>query len=356
MLLNKSDIDKKTRFTPRMLSLVLAGLGFFLATVLYYPVSLVFSGEWKVNQKVDLARQVTIDFNRLGIAEIVKSMRIETVLPIGSISIRFYAISLLIGILLGYFLILFLSKRHYIAGTIIDRLVIGLIVFGLIGARLFFVIFNWSFYVESPVIIVTEILSGGLAFFGMLIFGLTYIWIYTARFKFSLFEFLDFMAPGVLLGQVIGRWGNFFNYEAYGPETSVFWKMAVPDTANYYGNLNATYFHPTFLYEIIPNFIALIIILYFYESLTSKRSGLVFSLYAIFYGTIRFFVEFYRMDALKINLPNFLQVSLGYFGSLEYIRVSQVAALFLLLIGIYLFIKRAKVIYFKKDMTEFNTY
>jgi phosphatidylglycerol:prolipoprotein diacylglycerol transferase len=353
-MLNNTKQTKKSLST-RSLSLIILAIGVFLSLVLFKPLALVFSGEWKVHQKIDIATRVTIDFNTFGLGGLMRSLGLEDVIPVGTVSLRYYALALLLGILSGYFLTLFLSKKHYIASTTIDRLVIGLITSGIIGARLFFVVFNWSFYMKSPLNIITEILSGGLAFFGMFLFSFAYIWIYTSRFKFSLFEFLDFISPGLLLGQVIGRWGNFFNYESYGPETSVFWKMAVPDTANYY-DLNANYFHPTFLYEIIPNFILLVLILFWYDALTVKRSGLVFAFYAMGYGLIRFITEFFRLDALKIELPKSLQLSLGYFGNLEFIRVSQVMSLLLFVFGLSILIKRLKVIYLKKNMMEYSTY
>lgn len=345
----------KKRLSTRTVSLFLLGLGVILSFVLFRPLALVFSGQWKVHQRIDIAQRVVIDFNSLGIGGLVRSLNIDEVIPIGTVSIRYYALMLLFGTIAGYFLTLFLSKKHHIASNTIDRLMIGLVIFGLIGARLFFVLFNLSFYIDNPLRIITEVLRGGLAFFGVIIFGVLYLWVYTSKYKFNFFEFLDFISPGVLLGQVIGRWGNFFNYEGYGHETPVFWKMAVPDTANYY-DLNATYFHPTFLYEIIPNFFLLVILLFFYDQLTAKRAGLVFSFYAIGYGLIRFVTEFFRLDALKIDLPKSLRFSLGYLGDVEFIRASQLAALILLITGLILLFKRLKILYLKKSMMEYDPY
>lgn len=322
------------------LAFILSSIFAFFATFLYYPISLVLSGQWKLNQQIELFSIDNVTLFGLD-------------LQFGVVSIRFYSICIVIGMLTGYSLVLFLAKKHNIAGTIIDRLFIGLVVIGLIGARLFYVIFNWEVFAGTPLNIVTEITRGGLAVFGTIISSIIYIWIYCKRFKFNFFEFLDIVSPGLLLGQIIGRFGNFFNYEAYGGPTSVFWKMYVPQTANVYQDINEKYFHPTFLYEIIPNTLLFLIILFSYQKLTSKRSGLVFAVYAIGYGFIRFITEFFRLDALTMPIPKFLVMNIGFIH-LEQILVSQVTALILCVIGIIIFFIRRKVIYLANSLGEIN--
>lgn len=342
---------------PRLISIFILIFGIVLAGLIFTPLSDVFAGRIKVNQKIDIFQDVYIDFERLGVGQIASSIGLDQQYPIGTISIRFYSILILSGLIGGYFLALYFAKLHYISGTVLDRLVVGLVLFGIIGSRLFFAIFNWSYYETQPLSVLTEITSGGLAFFGMLLFCFIYLWFYCFRFKFNFFEILDVLAPSVLLGQIIGRWGNFFNYESYGPETSVFWKMFVPPGAPFYENtdLTARFFHPTFLYEIIPNFFLLVIILFFYEKLTYKRAGLVFATYAIGYGTIRFFTEFFRLDSLKFYLPDFLRFSLpdGIF-KVEYILVSQAMCVSLIILGFLIWISRRQVLFLKRKSSEFK--
>lgn len=321
--------------TPRKLAWVILAIGVFVSSLIAYPLGQVFAGNWKLHQQINIAFIEQINIG-------------EYFIPIGQLSIRYYSIMILLGMLAGYTMAVYLSRWHYIAGTIVDRLFIGLVIFGLIGARTFYVIFNWSEYQVEPVNALM-IFRGGLSFFGMLIGGFLYIWAYTSRFKFNIWEFLDFLAPSVLVGQVIGRFGNLFNYEGYGGPTSVFWKMFIPGTANIYDNINEQFFHPTFLYEIIPNFILLVYILYYYERLTSKRCGLVFAVYAIGYGIIRIITEMFRLDALKIVLPNAYRIA-GL--NIDAILVSQLAAFVLLLIGIYTWFYRRKIIYLKRTMAE----
>jgi phosphatidylglycerol:prolipoprotein diacylglycerol transferase len=326
-----------TNNSTTKLGWLIALLGFTLFVIFYYPFSQFFALNWVVDQQVDLFDAGTL--NLFGLA-----------LPIGVVTLRFYAVCIFLGILAGYFLALHLSKHHYIAGTVVDRLLIGLVIFGLLGARVFYVIFNLNEFSTEP-IDVLYINRGGLAFFGMVIAGLIYLFFYTNWFKFNTWEFLDFLAPSVLIGQVIGRFGNFFNYEAYGPATKVFWAMRIPESANLYTDLNNKTFHPTFLYEIIPNFILLCYLLINYEKLTKRRAGIVFALWAIFYGLIRFTTEFFRLDALKWQFPQAISL-FNNSVNIEYLYVSSVSALILFVSGIIVYIARQRIVYLKKDMSE----
>ena len=327
-------------FNPRKLSISLAVVFVILAAGLYEPLRLVFAGDWKLQQQ----------FNWFNFKDLPPfNDPIFRDLPIGMISLRFYSLLMLFGVLAGYALTTFLAKFHFIASTIIDRLLIGVLVSGLIGARALFVIFNWDKFASEPLSIVLSIQQGGLAIFGAFIGTAIYIFIYTKQFRFNFWEFLDIITPGVLLGQVIARWGNFFNYEAYGQSTSVYWKMFVPDIANITANINQRFFHPAFLYEIIPNSFLLITILYFYTNLTRKRSGLIFAFWAVGYGIIRSIVEFWRLDALKVTLP--FNINYGVF---EYpnLLVSQFLALVLIITGLITYYYRSRVFFNKKGLQE----
>ena len=346
------------RFLPKHLAGIFAIFGIIFSAVIFYPLSQAFSRNWKLNQYITLWNDFRFNIN---IADFLYQNEFlrqflgweSNVLTInlGDINLRFYSVCVLIGVLSGYFLALYLSKLNFVVGSIVDRLLVGLVVFGLLGARLFFVLFNLEYFTTKPAAILSEIGAGGMAISGSILFGILYVKLYCNRYKFNFFEFLDFLAPAFLLGQIFGRFGNFFNYESYGPETSVLWKMYIPEAANLYGDINAKFFHPTFLYEIIPNFILLIILLWRYSDNTHRNSGLVFAQYAMGYGLIRFVTEFFRLDALKIALPQFLQFNIAGF-KLEHIMSSQVFALGLLIFGYYLYSKRQHVIYLKKHMKE----
>ena len=310
-----------------------------VAALAWYPLRQVFAGNWILKQQFEIV--------------LFESTQATETLFNGTLAIRYYALALLSGILAGYVLALHLARRHYIAATVIDRLLIGMVIFGLFGARLFFAAFNLDIYTQNPGLLL-RIDQGGLAFFGMFLSATLYLYLYCRRYKFSFFEFTAILALPLLLGQILGRFGNFFNYEAYGGPTSVFWKMYVPDTVNFYESINQKFFHPTFLYEIIPNAVLFLIILWYYGDLTKKRSGLVFALYLVGYGTIRFGTEFFRLDALRVALPAAWQIDI--FGlPLADVRVSQITALALVGLGFYLYLTRRHVIYLKKTMVELKT-
>ncbi len=336
------------------LSIIITIIFASLAVLLFYPLQQVFAGNWVLKQGFSIT--------------IFEPDPSTNSIFNGVVSIRFYALSILTGLIAGYSLALHLARKHFVAATVIDRLLIGMVIFGLIGARAFFVIFNleafdlqgqsdnalldllkFNFWEQAA-----SIQQGGLSFFGMLLSCLAYLYMYCRRFKFSYYEFLDILTLPLLIGQVFGRFGNFFNYEAYGGPTSVFWKMFVPDNVNFYQSINQKFFHPTFLYEIIPNIILLIILMWHYDDLTKKRSGIVFAFYCFGYGTIRFFTEFFRIDALFVAIPDSWQFSISNI-TIDRILVSQLAALILIGVGMFLYSKRSKVIYLKKTMVELKT-
>jgi phosphatidylglycerol---prolipoprotein diacylglyceryl transferase len=333
-MLDKLLIILRSPVSTRQLSYVFASLFGLIGVVLFFPIREIFQGRWILNQKIDL-----FYLDNIGGFQV------------GQISLRYYALCLACGMIAGFFLSLRLSKQHFLVSTVIDRLFIGLIFFGIIGSRLLFVVFNWDTYALEPFGVV-EITKGGLSFMGMLIAGLFYVFLYTKRFQFNTFEFLDFLAPGVLLGQIVGRFGNFFNYEAYGGPTKVLWRMYVPDIANIY-DLNLQYYHPTFLYEIIPNALLLIGILFWYDKMTYKRSGLVFASYLIGYGFIRFITENFRLDALTVDLPTYLQFTL-ISVDFKVLYVSQLLALLMIVTGVLLIILRRKTIYLSRTQAEFR--
>ncbi len=298
-----------------------------VAFILFFfePIRTIFAGNAKLEQQISIP--------------LIEGLPFVSQLIGKTITIRFYSICVLLGIFSGYILTLAIAKLHFIAATVIDRLLIGLVIFGLIGARLLYVVVNYQQFLLDPISVFYSWL-GGLAFFGAFLFGLLYLVIYCNRFKFNIYEFLDVLTPGLLLGQILGRFGNFFNYESYGGPTSVFWKMYIPETAKISSNINQDYFHPTFLYEIIPNTVLLLVILWIYPQLTNKKSGVVFASYCIGYGLVRSFTELFRLDALIIGL-----------GNIDF-RISQILSVLIVLVGVIVLVFRNKVVYSKRTMIE----
>jgi len=344
--------------TPRIVGWFFLILTVVLVSVLFQPIAEVFSGKWILQSEFQIFDLNSIKLNNPSLAS-NPILEILSNIGLSQLNIRYYAITMLVGVLSGFFLTLFLASRHYIAETLIDRLFIGILIIGLIGARILFILVNNSLFKEPLDYI--NLQKGGLAIFGGLIAGTIYTWYYCSKYKFNKYEFGDFLAPGVLLGQIIGRFGNFFNYEAYGAPTRVNWKMYVPESVvtnnrdtQYFNISNSErFYHPAFLYEIIPNTFLLLIILFNYERMTERKAGIVLATYMVGYGLIRFFTEFQRLDALRITLPANIQFVL--FGwTIEAIYVTQLLALSLFVAGIYVFYTRRKVIFNKRELNEVN--
>lgn len=348
-------------FTVRELSFVLSLGGILVSLILFQPLRMTFNGDYKLNQKLDLAENFKIDSSSLNTLTKTVGFDIGDLWQFGQISIRYYALMIIIGIILGYFLSLYLSNKHHISHTVIDRLMIGLIVFGIIGARLGFMVEHINLFVKNPADIIIGLSSGGMSLFGGLAFGTIYLTFYAYRFQFKLLELLDIFAPSSLVVIIFTRFGNFFNYEGFGPSTTVFWKMYVPEIANYF-EPDQRFFHPTFLYESIACFLLLILILWNFNDLTKRKIGLVTSSTLMGYGTVRAFIEPFKLDATKFYFADFLRIfgtkeitnqtlNIGIF-SFEYLLINQLIAIILIIIGYRMYLNRHKFIYFKKDMSE----
>lgn len=245
----------------------------------------------------------------------------------GTIKITYYAIFIVVGMLLAYFFIIKEADKYGYNKEFIGNLFFWTIIFGIIGARLYYVLFNWGYYKEN-INEIYQIWNGGLAIHGGIIFGILFIMIYCFKYKISITKTFDIFVVGLILGQAIGRWGNFFNQEAHGMETT---KEAlqslfiIPQFVINGMKIDGIYYHPTFYYEslwCLLGFILLLIIRQFYKKL---KVGQLTSLYLIWYGVGRFFIEVMRTDSLM-------------FKSL---KVARVMSVFMILIGLFFFIKKA---------------
>ena len=232
-------------------------------------------------------------------------------LPILGLPIYWYGIIIVACILIGCYVATFEAKRRGQDPEHVWNGLILVVIFGLIGARLYHVISSpqglvrgFEYYRQHPLEILM-IWQGGLGVFGMVAGGALAIFIYARWQKLDFLTWLDIAAPPLALGQAIGRWGNFFNQELYGYPTTVPWGIPIdmqyrlpqftdlPETAR---------FHPTFLYESVWNLLMFLILMYVgrrYEERLLK--GDMFLLWAILYPLGRFFVEFQRPDAWMIG-------------------------------------------------------
>lgn len=228
---------------------------------------------------------------------------------LGPIDVAWYGILIATAIFLGTILALREAEQQ---GWDSDRF-LNVIIFSLpaafIGARLYYVIFNWQYYLKNP----SEIPAtwhGGLAIHGGLIGAVLVAYFVLRKYKMNFWQAIDIAAPSIVLGQAIGRWGNFINQEAYGypvdPE-KIPWAMFI----------DGAYRHPTFLYESIWN-IGIFVFLLWFRRKKGLKYGDVFLTYVIFYSFGRFIIEGFRTDSLMLTSS---------------LRMAQVISIFLIIIA-----------------------
>ena len=206
--------------------------------------------------------------------------------------VKWYGIIVCIGIISAFLYFMYRAKKAGIKpDTVIDMTLVTVPI-GIIGARLYFVIF----YGVGSFKEIFEIWNGGLAIYGGIIFGAITVIVMCRIKKVKFFAFADMIAPGVMLGQLIGRWGNFTNGEAFGAETNVFIRMGL---CNWHTGYNYIEVHPTFLYESLWNLLGFALINLFYKK--RKFNGEAFLWYVAWYGLGRTFIELLRQDSLYMG-------------------------------------------------------
>jgi len=213
---------------------------------------------------------------------------------LGSWNIYWYGITFALAFLAGLAVLLKEARRAKLHSDLIINFVFGGTICGFLGARLVFAFLNWDYYYHHP-LQTLNIWQGGLSLHGALLGGLIFIIVYSLIKKVNYWQILDIFAPAMLLGQVIGRWGNFFNQELFGYPTKWWLKMYISPFNRPYEYRSFAYFHPVFLYESFLCLVALIILLIIRRRKFIK-TGEVFLWYLISYSTIRFFIEFIRIE------------------------------------------------------------
>lgn len=248
------------------------------------------------------------------------------IFSLGSFEIRWYSIILLVAFLMASYIINKEAKRFDIEKDFIFNLLFWTLIFGIIGARIYYVIFDWQYY-SNNIGEIWKIWNGGLAIHGGIIAGLLTILVYTKKYKLRVVRYLDFIVVGLILGQAIGRWGNFFNSEAHGLATSLehLKNLHLPEFIIEGMKINGVYYTPTFLYESILCLIGLMIILIIRRNKYTKV-GTPTGLYLIIYGLIRFFIERSRTDSLM-------------FGGF---KIAMIVSIIMIIIGMIMLIINSK--------------
>lgn len=229
-----------------------------------------------------------------------------------SFSVKWYGIIIAVGFLLGFFYTIGKCENFKIKKCDFENIVIFSSVLAIAFARIYYVIFYpGDYYIKNPskILLINE---GGIAIYGAVIGGIIAIIIYCKVKKLNILSVLDIMSMGLVIGQTLGRWGNFTNQEAFGKTTDFILGMSSENTNN-------LAVHPCFLYESVCCFL-IFIILHFYSKKNKFKPGKIFFIYTASYGFIRMFIENLRTDSLFIPNTN-LKISLIVSGGIFVISV-----------------------------------
>lgn len=239
-------------------------------------------------------------------------------IKIGPIEVAWYGIIIVIGMMLAIYLTIKEGEKRGLSEDFIIDTAFWILPLGIIGARLYYVLFELDYYLNNPGQIFA-IWEGGLAIYGGIIAGLAAIYWRCKKEEVPFVLMTDIVAPHVLLAQAIGRWGNFVNQEAHGGEVSrqFLENLMLPEFIIEGMHINGAYYHPTFLYESLWSLIGVALILYARNRKKLLRGELT-ALYFIWYGFGRLFIEGMRTDSL-------------YMGPF---RISQIVSVVLIILGI----------------------
>jgi phosphatidylglycerol:prolipoprotein diacylglycerol transferase len=249
---------------------------------------------------------------------------------LGPISIRWYGILMATAIGVGFWLAHREARAEKLPADDILRVAQWAVVAGLIGARLYEVVFNWEYYGQHLEKIVA-VWEGGLAIHGGLIVGpLVGVWL-ARRWRLPILRSLDVVAPSFAIGQAIGRWGNFFNEEAFGRPTDLAWKLYISPPHRPPEFARSDYFHPAFLYESLWDLgVFLALVLWLRPSLRD-RPGALFFWYVGLYSVGRFGIESLRVDSF-------------WLGGLRVPQLASVAGILIAAVGIALVFRRPRLV------------
>ena len=248
-------------------------------------------------------------------------------LDFGFIQIYWYSIFVLLGVFVGLMVAMREIRKRGINETFFMNMAFYTVIISLIGARAYYVLFNLDIY-SNNIVGMFEVWNGGLAIHGGILAGLAFVIFYTKRYKADTLRILDICAVGLIIGQSIGRWGNFFNKEAFGALTTKanLVAMKIPDFIINGMYIGGEYYHPAFLYESLWNIVGFAILLVIRNRFAYLKKGQLTGFYLMWYSVGRFFIEAGRGDSLM-------------FGT---IKAAQGLSLILFVLGFCLFASKIK--------------
>lgn len=230
---------------------------------------------------------------------------------LGPVVLRWYGLLIASAVLIGVFLSQYLASRRQVDPELLGDLAVWLVIGAIPCARIYYVLFQWQNYASRPGDIIA-IWKGGIAIHGAIIGGIIASLIFARLNRIPFWQLADLVAPSLILGQAIGRWGNFFNSEAFGGPTDLPWKLFIPPDRRPLEYVNFEYFHPTFLYESLWNLMVFgLLLTLFFRGLRGKphlKLGTIFLVYMISYSLGRFWIEGLRTDSLMLGPLRIAQV------------------------------------------------
>ncbi len=243
---------------------------------------------------------------------------------LGPLTIHLYGVILMIGAVAGAYLASREAQRRGLDPEYVWDALTYLIIGGVIGARLWHIFtpppsmvamgITTHYYLTHPLEAIA-VWKGGLGIPGAIMGGALALYLYTRAKKLDFGEWVDLTAPGLALGQAIGRWGNYVNQELYGAPTNLPWKLYIDPQHRLPGYEQVAYYHPLFLYESLWNLFNMGLLLWVARKYEDRlRKGDVFLLYLVVYAVGRFFLEYLRLDASRIGTVNANQTLMAVVG------------------------------------------
>lgn len=247
-------------------------------------------------------------------------------------NVYYYSLCILLGVIVAYILITREGKKQGLQKEFISDLIFYTLIIGILGARVYYCVFNLDYYLANPSEIL-KIYNGGLAIHGGVIAGLIFVYFYTKKKNVSFIKILDIVAPAVIIAQSFGRWGNFFNQEAHGGITTYqnLKNMHIPEFIINGMHIEDKYYYPTFFFESIWCLIGFIILMIARRN-KNLRKGFQIGFYFIWYGIGRFFIETLRTDSLM------------FFG----LKIAQIVSLIGIIIGIIIIVTNRNKKYYNE--------
>ena len=247
-------------------------------------------------------------------------------------NVYYYSLCILLGVMVAYILITREGKKQGLPKEFISDLIFYTLIIGILGARVYYCVFNLDYYLANPSEIL-KIYNGGLAIHGGVIAGFIFVYFYTKKKNVSFIKILDIVAPAVIIAQSFGRWGNFFNQEAHGGITTYqnLKNMHIPEFIINGMYIEGKYYYPTFFFESIWCLIGFIILMIARKNKNLKK-GFQIGFYFIWYGIGRFFIEALRTDSLM------------FFG----LKIAQIVSLIGIIIGIIIIVTNRNKKYYNE--------